>query len=204
MIRCVGFSLREKYKDTVKTVAVFGSSRRDESSPHWSEAYTLGRPPVRGCMVIKPYGYALWENIQRELDALQGDRPRQRCTFPMLIPMSFFQRGPARRGLLAGAGGGHHGGGRSWRSRWSSAPPRRRSSATCTPVDPELPRPAAALNQWATWCAGRCARGRSCARPSSCGRRGTPPTPRGGGAAETCGRCSTSTPTSPRTRRPSR
>ena len=35
--------------------------------------------PVKGCMVIRPYGYAIWELIQQVLDrALQGDRARQR------------------------------------------------------------------------------------------------------------------------------
>jgi prolyl-tRNA synthetase len=48
--------------------------------------------PVRGTFVIKPYGYALWENIQRELDAMFKATGHENLSFPMLIPMSFFQR----------------------------------------------------------------------------------------------------------------
>ena len=48
--------------------------------------------PVRGSMIIKPYGYALWENIQRNLDQMFKDTGHQNFYFPMLIPMSFFQR----------------------------------------------------------------------------------------------------------------
>jgi prolyl-tRNA synthetase len=48
--------------------------------------------PVRGTMVIRPYGYALWENIQRELDAMFKATGHENLYFPMLIPMSYFQR----------------------------------------------------------------------------------------------------------------
>jgi len=48
--------------------------------------------PVRGSFVIKPYGYALWENIQRELDAMFKATGHENLYFPMLIPMSYFQR----------------------------------------------------------------------------------------------------------------
>lgn len=48
--------------------------------------------PVRGSFVIKPYGYALWENIQRDLDAMFKATGHENLYFPMLIPMSFFQR----------------------------------------------------------------------------------------------------------------
>jgi prolyl-tRNA synthetase len=48
--------------------------------------------PVRGAFIIKPYGYALWENIQRELDAMFKATGHENLSFPMLIPMSYFQR----------------------------------------------------------------------------------------------------------------
>ena len=48
--------------------------------------------PVRGSMVIKPYGYALWENLQLHLDRMFKDTGHQNLYFPMLIPMSFFER----------------------------------------------------------------------------------------------------------------
>ena len=45
--------------------------------------------PVRGCMVIKPYGYAMWELIQKDFDAaLQGAPVIRTSTCPMLIPES--------------------------------------------------------------------------------------------------------------------
>ena len=48
--------------------------------------------PVRGSFVIRPYGYALWENIQRDLDAMFKATGHENLYFPMLIPMSFFER----------------------------------------------------------------------------------------------------------------
>ncbi|MFA5552774.1 MAG: aminoacyl--tRNA ligase-related protein, partial [Trueperaceae bacterium] len=48
--------------------------------------------PVRGSMIIKPYGYSLWENIQKNLDAMFKASGHENLYFPMLIPMSFFAR----------------------------------------------------------------------------------------------------------------
>jgi prolyl-tRNA synthetase len=47
--------------------------------------------PVRGCMVIRPYGYALWENMQRLLDRRIKDTGHQNAYFPLLIPESLLQ-----------------------------------------------------------------------------------------------------------------
>ena len=47
--------------------------------------------PVRGCMVIRPYGYALWENMQRLLDARIKATGHQNAYFPLLIPESLLQ-----------------------------------------------------------------------------------------------------------------
>lgn len=47
---------------------------------------------VRGCMVIKPWGYALWENMQRELDDMFKATGHQNAYFPLLIPMSFLEK----------------------------------------------------------------------------------------------------------------
>jgi prolyl-tRNA synthetase len=47
---------------------------------------------VKGCMVIKPNGYAVWENIQRELDNRFKATNHQNCYFPLLIPESFLHR----------------------------------------------------------------------------------------------------------------
>ncbi len=48
--------------------------------------------PVRGCMVIKPYGYALWEAIQRGVDDRIKATGHENLYFPLFIPMSFLQR----------------------------------------------------------------------------------------------------------------
>jgi prolyl-tRNA synthetase len=48
--------------------------------------------PVRGCMIIRPYGYAIWENIQRLLDARFKETGVVNAYFPLLIPRSFLER----------------------------------------------------------------------------------------------------------------
>lgn len=48
--------------------------------------------PVRGCMVIRPYGWALWENIQRALDARFKATGHKNAAFPLFIPLSFFEK----------------------------------------------------------------------------------------------------------------
>ena len=44
--------------------------------------------PVKGCMVMRPYGYALWENIQDVLDQKFKETGHKNCYFPLLIPES--------------------------------------------------------------------------------------------------------------------
>ena len=46
---------------------------------------------VRGCMVIKPYGYALWENMQKELDRMFKETGHQNAYFPLFVPKSLFE-----------------------------------------------------------------------------------------------------------------
>src|SRR5579863_8581969 len=48
--------------------------------------------PVRGCMVIKPWGYALWENVQRGLDAMFKATGHKNAYFPLFIPKSFLEK----------------------------------------------------------------------------------------------------------------
>jgi len=48
--------------------------------------------PVRGCMIIKPYGYELWENIQHGLDRRFKATGHKNAYFPLFIPMSFLQK----------------------------------------------------------------------------------------------------------------
>lgn len=48
--------------------------------------------PVKGTMVIRPYGYAIWENIQKELDRRFKETGHENAYFPLLIPMSFMTK----------------------------------------------------------------------------------------------------------------
>ncbi len=70
---------------------------REENFAEWYQevvksADLAENSPVRGCMVIKPYGYALWENVQRSLDDLIKEEGVQNAYFPLLIPLSFISR----------------------------------------------------------------------------------------------------------------
>ena len=47
---------------------------------------------VRGCMVIKPWGYGAWELMQRDLDRRLKETGHDNCYFPLFIPLSYFQR----------------------------------------------------------------------------------------------------------------
>lgn len=48
--------------------------------------------PVRGCMVVRPYGWALWENIQQSLDKRFKETGHKNAAFPLFIPMSFLEK----------------------------------------------------------------------------------------------------------------
>jgi len=70
---------------------------RSEDYPEWYQqvvkaADLAETSPVRGCMVIKPWGYAIWENIQRELDRRFKETGHKNAYFPLFIPMSFLQK----------------------------------------------------------------------------------------------------------------
>src|SRR5258708_10859722 len=48
--------------------------------------------PVRGCMIVRPYGWALWENIQAALDGRFKATGHMNAAFPLLIPRSFIEK----------------------------------------------------------------------------------------------------------------
>jgi prolyl-tRNA synthetase len=56
------------------------------------QAELADQAPVKGCMVIRPYGYAIWENIQKILDKKIKDTGHQNAAFPLLIPQSFLKK----------------------------------------------------------------------------------------------------------------
>ena len=48
--------------------------------------------PVRGCMVIKPWGYALWENIMHQMDIMFKKTGVRNAYFPLFIPLSYLEK----------------------------------------------------------------------------------------------------------------
>ena len=71
--------------------------RRDEDFPEWYQqvvkAADLAEPSdVRGCMVIKPWGYGLWENMQRTLDGMFKATGHKNAYFPLFIPLSYLAK----------------------------------------------------------------------------------------------------------------
>ena len=71
--------------------------RREEDFPEWYQqvirAAELAEPSdVRGCMVIRPWGYAIWENMQRQLDAMFKATGHRNAYFPLFIPLSYFEK----------------------------------------------------------------------------------------------------------------
>jgi prolyl-tRNA synthetase len=70
---------------------------RAEDYPEWYQqvvkaADLAENSDVRGCMVIKPWGFAIWENIQRRLDAMFKATGHENAYFPLFIPMSFLEK----------------------------------------------------------------------------------------------------------------
>ncbi|NLD93039.1 MAG: proline--tRNA ligase [Fibrobacter sp.] len=81
-------------KSAVKTAI---TPTRLEDYPEWYQqvikaADLAENSPVRGCMVIKPWGYMLWENIQRALDEMFKETGHKNAYFPLFIPKSFLEK----------------------------------------------------------------------------------------------------------------
>ena len=193
------------------------SPTRAEDFPQWfqsvvRDAEVAELDHVRGAMVIRPWGYGIWELMQRSLDDAIKDTGAVNAYFPLFIPLSYFEEeaehveGFAKEmavvthhRLEQGADGPLHPAARAARAA-DRAPHQEtvigHSYAKWINSYRDLPL---MINQWATSCAGNCAPESSCAPPSSSGRRATLPTPPSEEALEETRRCSTSTATSPRT-----
>lgn len=70
---------------------------RADDFPEWYQqviraADLAENSETRGCMVIKPWGYGIWENIQRQLDARFKETGHQNAYFPLLIPLSYLEK----------------------------------------------------------------------------------------------------------------
>src|SRR6266852_3110075 len=73
------------------------SPRREEDFPEWYQqvvrAAELAEPSdVRGCMAIRPWGFGVWENMQRQLDGMFRATGHRNAYFPLFIPLSYFAR----------------------------------------------------------------------------------------------------------------
>ena len=74
-----------------------GITKRDEDFSRWYTDVILGArladySPVKGCMVIRPNGYALWEKMQLNLDRMFKETGHENAYFPLLIPESFLEK----------------------------------------------------------------------------------------------------------------
>src|SRR6185312_10256050 len=73
------------------------SVTREQNFPEWYQAIVRDgdmaeTSPVRGCMIIKPWGWGVWERIQAELDTRIKETGHDNCYFPLFIPMSFIAK----------------------------------------------------------------------------------------------------------------
>ena len=80
-----------------KKVKAAISPTREENYPLWYQqvikaADMAENSEVRGCMVIKPWGYTIWENIQKNLDVMFKETGHENAYFPLFIPKSFFEK----------------------------------------------------------------------------------------------------------------
>ena len=74
-----------------------GITKRSENYSEWyneiiKRADLAENSPVRGCMVIKPYGFAIWEKMQRALDDMFKATGHQNAYFPLFVPKSFLEK----------------------------------------------------------------------------------------------------------------
>jgi prolyl-tRNA synthetase len=81
--------------ETTQKTAI--SPTRKQDYPEWFQQVIKGADmaetsAVRGCMVIKPWGYGIWENIQRQLDDRIKATGHENAYFPLFIPLSFLQK----------------------------------------------------------------------------------------------------------------
>ncbi len=74
-----------------------GLKKREEDFSSWynelvSKAVLAEHSDVRGCMIIKPYGFAIWENMKSELDRMFKETGHQNAYFPLFIPKSYLSK----------------------------------------------------------------------------------------------------------------
>ena len=71
------------------------TTRKEDYSQWYNElvvrADLAEHSAVRGCMVIKPYGYAIWEKVQAQLDKMFKETGHENAYFPLFVPKSLFE-----------------------------------------------------------------------------------------------------------------
>lgn len=82
---------------TIKNAKTAITPTREENFPDWYQnvikaADMAENSPVRGCYIIKPYGYAVWENVQKHFDRMIKAEDVKNAYFPLLIPLSYIAR----------------------------------------------------------------------------------------------------------------
>ncbi len=75
----------------------FEKVKRSDNYSEWynnlvKDADLAEHAAVKGCMIIKPYGYAIWEKMQQQLDKMFKETGHSNAYFPLLIPKSFFEK----------------------------------------------------------------------------------------------------------------
>ena len=87
----------ERERNETKREQTAITPTRKEDYPEWYQQVVKAsdlaeKSPVRGCMVIKPWGYALWENIVQALDDMFKATGVKNAYFPLFIPLSFLEK----------------------------------------------------------------------------------------------------------------
>lgn len=87
--------MSQKPQGKAKKTAI--SVTRENNFPKWyqeviKEADMAENSGVRGCMVIKPWGFGIWENLQRRLDQRIRETGHENCYFPLFIPLELIEK----------------------------------------------------------------------------------------------------------------
>ena len=95
LIKEVKYNFMESENKNKKLVQAITSM--DEDFAKWytdivKQAELIDYSSVKGCMILRPYGYAIWENIQREMDKLFKETGHENVYMPMFIPESLLQK----------------------------------------------------------------------------------------------------------------
>ena len=80
-----------------RALSVSRTTGNRSTFPDWYQAVVreadMAEPsPVRGSMIIKPWGYGTWEQMQKDLDRRIKETGHDNCYFPLFIPISFFAK----------------------------------------------------------------------------------------------------------------